>query len=107
MIGKLWLGAAASVVALGAAAVAAPPVYPPFGLDLSAPDTSAKPGDDFFQYANGAYLARTAIAPDRPSASRRLEMTDRMEAQLHTLMEDAARAPGGTGDRGKVGAFYA
>jgi putative endopeptidase len=107
MIGKLWLGAAASVVALGAAAVAAPPVYPPFGLDLSAPDTSAKPGNDFFQYANGAYLARTAIASDRPSASRRLEMTDRMEAQLHTLMEDAARTPAGTGDRAKVGAFYA
>jgi putative endopeptidase len=91
---KLWLAAAASVVALGAAVAA--PVYPPFGLDLTAPDKSVKPGDDFFQYANGAYLARTGIPSDRPSASRRLEMTDRMEAQLHTLMDDTA----------KVGTFY-
>ena len=101
---KLCLAAAASVVAVGAAMAA--PVYPPFGLDLTARDTAVKPGDDFFQYANGAYLARTGIPSDRPSASRRLEMTDRMEAQLHILMEDAAKAPAGNDNRYKVGTFY-
>jgi putative endopeptidase len=101
-----WLGAAASVLIVGAAAVAAPSVYPPFGFDRTAIDPSVNPGDDFFQYANGAYLARTSIASDRPSASRRLEMTDRMEAQLHTLMEDAAKAGSGTDNRAKVGVFY-
>ncbi|HEY0412130.1 MAG TPA: M13-type metalloendopeptidase [Allosphingosinicella sp.] len=85
------------------------PIYPPFGLDLTAPDASVKPGDDFFRYANGAYLARTVIPADRPAASRRLEMTDRMEAQLHALMEDAARAAaaGPATDSARVGAFYA
>ncbi|MEA3035727.1 MAG: putative endopeptidase [Sphingomonadales bacterium] len=101
--------AAASALALliGAAAAGTEPVYPPFGFDLTAPDKSVKPGDDFFQYANGAYLARTTIAADRAGASRRIEMTDRMEAQLHALMEDAAKAQAADGNGSKVGAFYA
>ena len=47
------------------------PVLPPNGFDKTAIDRSTKPGDDFFQYANGKYLARTAIPTDRPIASRR------------------------------------
>ena len=40
----------AAVIALAAGAgFAATPVYPPFGLDLTAPDKSIKPGDDFFE----------------------------------------------------------
>jgi putative endopeptidase len=104
-----WLAAGAALGVATAALAVGAPVYPPFGLDLTAPDPGVKPGDDFFQYANGAYLGRTLIPADRPSASRRLEMTDRMEAQLHTLMEDAARdvAAAPSDERGKVGAFYA
>ncbi|HEX5183434.1 MAG TPA: M13 family metallopeptidase [Allosphingosinicella sp.] len=107
----IWGAAAASALALSvaAAAVRHGPVYPPFGLDLTAEDKATRPGDDFFRYANGAYLTRTVIPADRPAASRRLEMTDRMEAQLHTLMEDAARnaAPDAPSEKAKVGRFYA
>ena len=40
----------AAVIALAATSLsAATPVYPPFGLDLTAPDKSTRPGDDFFQ----------------------------------------------------------
>jgi putative endopeptidase len=103
-----WVALAALAGAAGAAlAAGVGPVYPPFGLDLTAPDRKVKPGDDFFEYANGAYLARTVIPSDRPNASRRVEMSDRMEAQLHALMEEAARAGGGDDNRAKVGAFYA
>jgi putative endopeptidase len=85
------------------------PVFPPYGFDQSAVDPSTKPGDDFFQYANGGYLARTEIPADRPIASRRFEMTDRTDQQLKTLLEDAARGVGEqpTDLKGKVGAFYA
>ena len=79
--------------ALGAsAALAQPtaPVLPPDGFDLTAIDRSTKPGDDFFQFANGKYLARTAIPTDRPIASRRYEMTDRTDQQLKALLEEAA-----------------
>ncbi len=87
----------------------AKPFYPPWGYDLSAFDRSTKPGDDFFQFANGAYLARTAIPPDRVIASRRFEMTDRMEGELKSILEAAARSASNQPSdlKGKVGAFYA
>ena len=84
------------------------PYYPPSGFDLSAIDKTTKPGDDFFQYANGAYLARAVIPADRPAVSRRLEMTDRMEANLHQLLQEASSgvAQQPTDEKGKAGAFY-
>src|SRR5690348_18191199 len=87
----------------------AAPVLPPNGFDKSAIDRSTKPGDDFFQYANGKYLARTAIPTDRPIASRRYEMTDRTDQQLKALLEEAAAnvSEQPTDVKGKVGAFYA
>jgi len=99
---------AGSLVVASATFAQAAPVYPPSGFDLSAPDRSTKPGDDFFQYANGSYLARSVIPADRPAVSRRFEMTDRMEGQLHQLLQDAwnnvPEQP--TDTRGKAGAFY-
>ena len=94
---------------LAASGAQAVPLYAPWGYDLTAFDRATQPGDDFFQYANGAYLARTAIPADRPIASRRFDMTDRMDQQLKTLLEDAANGVGAapTDDKGKVGAFYA
>ena len=96
-------------VGVAAAAASAEPFYKPWGYDLTAFDTKTKAGDDFFQHANGTYLARTAIPADRVIASRRFEMTDRMEAHLKAILEEAAaNAPAQPTDvRGKVGAFYA
>ncbi|MFL6722343.1 MAG: M13 family metallopeptidase [Sphingomonas sp.] len=104
----LWIGAAALAAPALAQGAATGPFYKPSGLDLTAYDRTTRPGDDFFQYANGAYLARAVIPADRPAVSRRLEMTDRMEAQLHQLLQQAAS---GVGEqpadvRGKAGAFY-
>jgi len=84
------------------------PLIPPVGLDMSATDPSTKPGDDFWQYANGAWLARTAIPADKPYISEKEAMRDRTEAQLRGLIETAAanalHEP--TTVEGKVGAFY-
>jgi hypothetical protein len=49
------------VTALASAAAAqggGGPVFPPYGFDVTAVDRMTKPGDDFFQYADGAYLPR-------------------------------------------------
>jgi len=85
------------------------PFFPPFGYDLTAFDRTVNPGDDFFQYANGSYLARTQIPADRPIASRRYDMSDRTEAQLMRILREASvAAPVEPADmKGKVGAFYA
>jgi len=92
-----------------AASALAEPVYPPFGLDLSAPDHSARPGEDFFAAANGAYLKTLVIPADQTSAGRSRDMSDRVEARLHGLLGDASRSvPVAPADvAGKVGAMYA
>ena len=42
------------------------PQYGAWGFDAAGEDTSVKPGDDFFRYANGAWLDRTQIPADKP-----------------------------------------
>jgi putative endopeptidase len=99
---------AAATAFAASASFAATPVYPPFGLDLTAPDKTTRPGDDFFQYSNGAYLARLQIPGDEISAGKRFDITKRNEANLHALLDDAAKGVGQQpGDvKGKVGAMY-
>jgi putative endopeptidase len=61
--------------------------YGTWGFDLSGADTSAKPGDDFFRYANGAWLDKTQIPPDKPAYSMRIIMTDFTEQRLREMLE--------------------
>jgi putative endopeptidase len=79
-----------------------------WGFDFAGRDSATRPGDDFFGYANGAWLNRVAIPADKPGASLRLMMTDTTEARLHAIMEAAAakatHAP--TDLEGKIGAYY-
>lgn len=84
------------------------PYFPPFGLDLSARDPAVRPGDDFFQHVNGAYLARTAIPQNQSSITRRSDMTDRVNNRLRLILDAAAAHanPLPADLRGKVGAFY-
>ncbi|HEY2446734.1 MAG TPA: M13-type metalloendopeptidase [Rhizomicrobium sp.] len=83
------------------------PQYGNWGFDSTGVDAKTKPGDDFFRYANGQWLDRTVIPPDKPAYSLRLAMTDTIEARVHDLLEKAA-GKNETGDvAGKVGAFYA
>jgi putative endopeptidase len=84
------------------------PQFGAWGFDITAMDGAVKPGDDFNRYASGAWLARTAIPADKPIASLRYLMSDRTEARLHEMMEQAAAgAPAVPVTlEGKVGAFY-
>ncbi len=105
----LGLLAAALCAAAGTALAADAPAYPPFGLDLTARDPSTKPGDDFYQFANGRYLARTTIPADQKVASRRSGMSNTIESRLHAIVDDLSKdvAVQPTDLHGKVGAFYA
>ncbi|MDE2250972.1 MAG: M13 family metallopeptidase [Gammaproteobacteria bacterium] len=93
---------------LSAAASAGGPLYPPVGLDMSAADPTTRPGDDFFQYSNGAWLDRTAIPADQPFITEAQRVRDETEAQIHGIIDaaaaDATHQP--TTLAGKVGAFY-
>src|SRR5437764_6645104 len=84
------------------------PQYGAWGFDTDGADLKTKPGDDFFRYANGAWLDRVQIPADKPGYSLRLAMTDLTEQRLHDLMEEAAKKtePSGATIEGKVGGFY-
>ena len=84
------------------------PQYGAWGFDTEGADLKAKPGDDFFRYANGAWLDRMQIPADKPAYSLRLAMTDLTEQRIHDLMEETAKKAEAkpTTTEGKVGAFY-
>jgi putative endopeptidase len=85
------------------------PFFQPFGIDLTAQDRGTRPQDDFFQYVNGAWLARTPIPADQNSVSAGRDLANRVEARLHELLEAAASAAPDhpvTAEQ-KVGAMYA
>ncbi|HZX90775.1 MAG TPA: M13-type metalloendopeptidase [Rudaea sp.] len=105
MAAALMLGLA--VLAAGASAQESAPQYGKWGFDLAGADKTAQPGNDFFRYANGAWLDKTAIPADKPGYSLRLAMTDLTEQRLRDIMQSAASSgheP--TSLEGKVGAFY-
>src|SRR5581483_3878513 len=96
---------------LAYAADAPPPAklkYGTWGFDVAGMDTKTKPGDDFFRYANGAWLDQAQIPSDKPAYSLRVIMTDLTEQRLRDLLE-AAGANGNDNSstlEGKAGAFY-
>ena len=65
--------------------VAATPAGTRHGLDVAGMDRNVRPGDDFFDYANGKWVAATTIPPDRSSFgafSVISEMVDKRTADL-------------------------
>jgi len=91
---------------IAAASANAGPQYGAWGFDLTAMDSSVKPGDDFNRYASGAWLDRTVIPADKPIASLRYAISDAIEARLHELMENAADDAAAPALDRKIGAFY-
>ena len=85
----------------------AAPQFGKWGFDSKGADLKTKPGDDFFRYANGAWLDRVKIPADKPGYSLRLLMSDKVEQRLHDLIEAAAKnSEDAATIEGKVGAFY-
>jgi len=94
------------------ALVAAPPKAAPHGsnlvgLDLAGMDRSVAPGDDFFAYANGAWVKRTEIPADRGSYGIGREVADLTDRRTAALIKAAAaaKAPAGS-DLRKIGDCY-
>jgi len=82
--------------------------YGTWGFDLAGMDSQTKPGDDFFRYANGAWIDKTQIPSDKPAYSLRLAMTDLTEQRLKDLLEAAGAksADNPSTLEEKAGAFY-
>jgi putative endopeptidase len=106
---KILFAFCATVATLGIAATsfaADAPHFGSWGFDLSAMDTSVKPGDDFNRYASGTWLARTEIPADKAILSLRVLQSDAITAQLRDLLQAAAAHPDLSTLEGKAGAFF-
>src|SRR6185295_1721714 len=69
-------------------------------------DASVRPGDDFFTYANGAWLKRTTIPVDKERWNARSEIEDVTRQQVVDLLDAASDAHVGSEAR-KVADFRA
>jgi putative endopeptidase len=69
-------------------------------------DASVSPGDDFFGYANGAWLAATVIPPGKERWGARDEIATLTRQRVAQLLDDARNAPRGSSAR-KVADFRA
>ncbi|MCL6740976.1 M13 family metallopeptidase [Sphingomonas sp. RB56-2] len=104
----LLLAAASALVIAPALAAQGKPAFAPWGVDLSAMDNGVKPGDDFFDYVNGAWAKRTEIAPDRTFVGIDSVLNDQLDKDVRSIVEDMAKNPTQSGRIGQqVGDFYA
>jgi predicted metalloendopeptidase len=79
-------------------------------LDPKNIDPSVKPGDDFFEYANGAWIKRTEIPPEYSRWGAFNELIERNNDSLHTIAEKASQTavdPKLAPETQKVGDYYA
>ncbi len=78
------------------------------GLDLANLDPNTKPCQNFYQYANGGWLAKNPIPAAYPAWGIANELDERNRETVHQILEEAARsnAPRGSNEQ-KVGDYYA
>ena len=102
--------AAVFISALSASAFAASSAAPPIAhtVDKLGIDSSVKPGDNFYKYANGAWIQTAQIPADRSSFGPDELLTEKTSAQVKGLIQDAAASkPVPGSDAQKVGDYYA
>jgi endothelin-converting enzyme/putative endopeptidase len=98
--------ASAIVAAVPSIALAAGPRYGTWGVATEDMDTSVKPGDDFFAYAEGTWLKTHPIPADKTGAGYNYELPDEIEQQVRAMVEQvAANADSAIGQ--KIGDAYA
>ena len=103
---RILLLAAAACTPL-AIAFAAAPAGLSHGLDIASIDRTLAPGDDFFGYANGAWVKTTQIPADRSSWGSGAELTELTAQRTADLIREAAAAAAAASEARKIGDYYA
>ena len=94
----LTAGAVLSFFAVSAQQASAPETH---GITVANIDRSVKPGDDFYRFANGAWISRTEIPPDRAIIDVFTKLADMSNKRTNDLIEELAKsnAPAGSRER--------
>ena len=108
------LATALGALMLSAVASAQPAAQPPelrtgtWGFDVRGQDPSVRPGDDFFEFANGGFLNSLDIPADRSTYGLDPILAERAQLQLRDLLSASDRPAGaGASDTIKARALYA
>jgi putative endopeptidase len=88
-------------------AVASAAMAAPSGVTLSYMNKAVKPGNDFFLYGNGAWIAKAAIPADRAYAGINLELNKENDDRLKGIAEGLLKKPNLTPEERKLRDFYA
>jgi putative endopeptidase len=100
---------AASAARASTSAVPAPAsTGPDIGINLSYIDKSVKPGDNFFDYTNGAWLKTAQIPTDRSSTGAFLDVFETTEKHTADLIRNAGIGnPAAGSNARKIADYYA
>src|SRR6478672_9504466 len=63
------------------------------GIDAGNVDPAVRAPDDFYRHVNGKWLARTEIPADKASYGAFVELADKAELDVRTIVEAAGSAP--------------
>jgi predicted metalloendopeptidase len=77
------------------------------GINTAAMDKSVKPGDDFYNYANGAWMAKTEIPADRSSVGAFLMADKVREQNTRALFDEILKSNADANStEGKIANYY-
>ncbi|MBC7769885.1 MAG: M13 family metallopeptidase [Phycisphaerales bacterium] len=103
----LLAGCATGTATSNTAAPRPPADIGAWGIDLAARDLTVDPGDDFFRYASGTWMANTQIPADRTRWGTFDILRDKADRDQRVIIEEVALAGGAPGSvQQKIADYY-
>ncbi|WP_273085899.1 M13 family metallopeptidase [Capnocytophaga gingivalis] len=103
-----WFACLSLVVACGNSnKEEAPKVFTEKGLELSAMDTSLRPGDDFYNYVSGSWMKTAKIPADKPAWGSFYMLMEKTDEQCLSILDDLLKKEYPKGSEGeKIQTLY-
>ena len=103
-----WFACLSLVVACGDSnKEEAPKVFTEKGLELSAMDTSLRPGDDFYNYVSGSWMKTAKIPADKPAWGSFYMLMEKTDEQCLSILDDLLQKEYPKGSEGeKIQTLY-
>ena len=83
------------------------PALGSFGIDTAQMDAAVSPGDDFYEYVNGRWLATATIPADKSGYGSFAMLQDKSEADTGALLDELAESRPSDPTLAKVADLYA